>query len=102
MEGGNLEVLRHTDISALIATLKDAILGVDHDAPPNTHIYLHCSAGIHRTGFFAYILLRLMGFDAAAALNELAELRGVTANQVGDDRIKLAEGTVATLIKPTR
>jgi hypothetical protein len=40
MKGGNLEVLRHTDISALIATVKDAILGVDHDAPPNTHIYL--------------------------------------------------------------
>jgi hypothetical protein len=43
-----------------------------------------------------------MGFDAAAALNGLAELRGVTANQVGDDRIILAESTVATLIKPTR
>ncbi|WP_390914854.1 hypothetical protein [Pseudosulfitobacter sp. SM2401] len=43
-----------------------------------------------------------MGFDAASALNGLVELGGVTANQVGDDRIKLAESTVATLIKPTR
>ena len=86
MEGGNLEVLRQTDILSLVTSLKAAI-GDASDA----HVYLHCSAGIHRTGFLAYILLRLMGYDPAAALAALAALRAVTADQVGDERITLAE-----------
>ena len=94
MEGGNLEVLRQTDIASLIATLKQEI-GDRTDA----HIYLHCSAGIHRTGFLAYILLRLMGHDSGAAFVELGALRSVTADQVGDDRIRLAEEFVEKILK---
>ena len=92
MEGGNIEVLRGTDVHALVETLSAAIK--DTAAP---HIYLHCSAGIHRTGFFAYILLRLMGLEAQAATQRLAALRAVTAEQVTPERIELAE-TVALQI----
>lgn len=90
MEGGNLEVLRQTDILSLVATLKKQI-GNQEDA----HIYFHCSAGIHRTGFLVYILLRLMGHDCNTALVKLAHLRQITAEQVGEDRIELAENFVA-------
>ncbi|MCR9238191.1 MAG: tyrosine-protein phosphatase [Alphaproteobacteria bacterium] len=90
MEGGNLEVLRQTDILSLVATLKEAI-----EDQVDAHIYFHCSAGIHRTGFLVYILLRRMGHDRSTALLKLAELRQVTAEQVGDDRIELAEDFIA-------
>ena len=93
MEGGNLEVLRQTDIQELVSRLKSAMGDV-----VDAHVYLHCSAGIHRTGFFAYILLRLMGHDPTAALAALTALRQVTADQVGDERITLAEEVVASLI----
>jgi len=86
LEGGNLEVLRQSDVAGLVGTLRETI-GARTDA----HLYLHCSAGIHRTGFFAYILLRLMGFDPSNALCELGKLRPVTSDQVGDERTDLAE-----------
>ncbi|TAA45008.1 protein-tyrosine phosphatase family protein [Corallincola spongiicola] len=49
-------------------------------------IYIHCSAGIHRTGMIAYALLRYMGFNSSKSESLLADLRGVTANEVGDHR----------------
>lgn len=89
LEGGKLEILAQTDIQSLVTSLSEAVN--DH---VDAHIYLHCSAGIHRTGFFAYILLRLMGHDCTTALVELAALRPVTSAQVGEDRIALAEEIV--------
>ncbi len=92
-EGGRVEVLRDTDVAGLVETLCREISG-----EPEPRLYLHCSAGIHRTGFFAYLLLRLSGLDREAALSELASLRLVTAEQVGDERIDLAEEVLAALL----
>ena len=41
-------------------------------------VLLHCSAGIHRTGMFAYALLRCAGFGEGASLRRIAELRAHT------------------------
>ena len=51
------------------------------------HLVVHCSAGIHRTGMFGYALLRQCGLDQEAARAKLAELRQVTADGVGPDRL---------------
>jgi hypothetical protein len=51
-------------------------------------IYIHCSAGIHRTGMITYGLLRFMGFDATIAKALLHQLRPVTAEQVGEERLQ--------------
>jgi protein tyrosine/serine phosphatase len=61
-------------------------------------VYLHCSAGIHRTGFFATLLLRLMPMDAGDILSALAALRPVTAEQVGHDRVSLAVARAEALL----
>lgn len=50
-------------------------------------IFVHCSAGIHRTGMFGYALLRQLGLDPAAARAKLTELRPVTGDGVGEDRL---------------
>jgi protein-tyrosine phosphatase len=50
-------------------------------------IFIHCSAGIHRTGMFGYALLRHLGLDRAAARSKLTELRAVTGEGVGEDRL---------------
>ena len=54
-------------------------------------IYVHCSAGIHRTGMITYGLLRYMGKNEAEAKEMLQQLRPVTAAQVGDDRLQWGE-----------
>lgn len=86
IEGGNQEALRTTDLAGHVRALDAVMKEVE-----NPKIYLHCSAGIHRTGFFAYILLRVSGLDPDKALASLSDLRTVTSTQVGDERIALAE-----------
>lgn len=50
-------------------------------------VVVHCSAGIHRTGMFGYALLRQVGLSAEDARGKLVELRGVTSDGVGSDRL---------------
>lgn len=52
---------------------------------------IHCSAGIHRTGMFAYALLRTAGLDPDEATITLRRLRTITADGVGDHRLAWAE-----------
>jgi protein-tyrosine phosphatase len=54
-------------------------------------IVVHCSAGIHRTGMFGYALLRQLGLDPVTARAKLAELRTVTGEGVGDERLAWAD-----------
>jgi len=86
IDGGRLDILRQTD---LIGHFRSLMQAIGDEAEPR--LYFHCSAGIHRTGFFVYVLLRLMGRTCTDALAELANLRAVTSKQVGDERIKLAD-----------
>ena len=95
IEGGRLDILRSTDLAAHIEQLADAITATQSEKP---RIYVHCSAGIHRTGFFVYTLLRLQGLGRQQACTALRELRPVTAEQVGDERLDLADTMVADLV----
>eukprot|EP00959_Pyramimonas_sp_CCMP1952_P340988 7142887-Pyramimonas_sp.AAC.2 len=71
-------VLQLTD--ALIAMLKRGAF-----------VMIHCAAGIHRTGLMAFVILRRLGMPYKEAREFLRVLRPVTREQVGDDRIKIAE-----------
>ena len=51
------------------------------------YLYLHCSAGIHRTGMVTYALLRYMNFNAAEAFATLKALRELSSQEVGSDRL---------------
>lgn len=92
VEGGRLEVLRETDFAGHLETLAQAI-----ETEPRPKIYFHCSAGIHRTGFFVYLLLRARGMNRDSAYEALKALRPVTAEQVGEQRLDLADEMFATL-----
>lgn len=92
MAGGRLDVLRQIDVAGHLEQLAAAIA-----AEPEPRIYFHCSAGIHRTGFFVYILLRLRGANRDDGLEALHTLRPVTAEQVGAERLDLADEMIAAL-----
>ena len=51
-------------------------------------ILVHCSAGIHRTGMVSYALLRYVGLSQEQAKHTLRELRAVTAEGVGEARLR--------------
>src|SRR5262249_4815389 len=83
MPGASLEALRRIELEAMLSKLAESIA-----LATSPRIYLHCSAGIHRTGFLASVLLRLSHVpDIAGAL---LALRRVTAEQLGEDRLALA------------
>ena len=92
--GGRLEVLGQLNMPQLVCRLLDNL-----DPVSGNHIYIHCSAGIHRTGFAAYTILRLRGLTQIQALNELETMRKVTAAQLGAERVTLAETMVQAMIE---
>lgn len=53
-------------------------------------LYVHCAAGIHRTGMIGAALLYSLGLDDAQVSAALAQLRPVTAEGVGADRLAVA------------
>lgn len=56
-------------------------------------IYIHCSAGIHRTGMITYSFLRFIGYDQQEALLQLNAMRPTTKNGVGEERLSWGDST---------
>lgn len=54
-------------------------------------LFLHCSAGIHRTGMIAYGLLRYLGLSEAEGVSRLGRMRQVTIDGVTDARLEWGE-----------
>jgi protein-tyrosine phosphatase len=81
---------RTTELRPKLAELRAALAA-------GAKVVVHCSAGIHRTGMIGYALLRSLPLPATEARAKLAELRVVTAEGVGRDRMAwgdaLADGT---------
>ena len=49
-------------------------------------VFVHCSAGLHRTGMIAYAYFRQLGLDPAAAEAAIRELRELTAAELTRER----------------
>jgi protein-tyrosine phosphatase len=60
-------------------------------------IYLHCSAGIHRTGMISYAFLRYLGNDTDSSLELLKALRIKTSESVGEERVAWVDDVIGTL-----
>ncbi|KAJ9468756.1 hypothetical protein DIPPA_34648 [Diplonema papillatum] len=58
-------------------------------------VMVHCAAGIHRTGMFAYAVLRNLGYTPKAAVQSLKALRETTYNRVGAHRIQGVESLLS-------
>ena len=60
-------------------------------------LFIHCSAGIHRTGTILYTILRLCGESKDSALEAIKFIRIDTFNKCGNNRLNYAE---EYLVKP--
>lgn len=67
--------------------LREGFEQIRHILNGGARVFVHCSAGIHRTGMFAYGLLRHLGLNRDCARNILAQLRQLTVDGVGDARL---------------
>jgi protein-tyrosine phosphatase len=57
----------------------------------SVNLFIHCAAGLHRTGIVVYSLLRIFGETPESALQALEYIRSETRKEVGDKRIEFAE-----------
>ena len=71
---------RNKEIADLFLNLKNILKN-------EGKIYMHCSAGIHRTGMIANAFLQFLGYTKEESLKAIKKLREVTIDQVGDHRI---------------
>lgn len=74
---------RRPDIAAALGAMESAL-------GDGGRIYLHCSAGIHRTGMIAAALMFHLGRDETQTRAILAALRPLTAAEVGEARFEWA------------
>ena len=91
-------------------------IGIDHDSPPardhegpsskpaenpaiKPTVFLHCAAGLHRTGFFGFGLLRSVGLSPSQAFEVIRISRVETATDCGAHRMMIAERMVQNLKK---
>lgn len=83
---GSTKVLPARARPDLAATLDEIIDVLDSGA----RVYLHCAAGIHRTGMLSAALMFRLGCDESFVRTALTTLRPVTADGVGEARFDWA------------
>lgn len=81
---------RLAELAELFITMKDILEN-------KGKVYMHCSAGIHRTGMIGYAFLRFIGYDIENAKLELANLRINTSEGVGDHRMEWGDSIYKVL-----
>jgi len=73
------------------ASIDTLFLNLKQRLSEGAQLYVHCSAGIHRTGMIGAALLYSLGFDDAAVRKTLLELRPHTSEGVGEERLAVAK-----------
>lgn len=61
-------------------------------------LFVHCAAGLHRTGTILYCILRMFDESPETALKAIEIIRIDTRNKVGDDRINMAETVLVPVL----
>jgi hypothetical protein len=75
------------DDEKVLSNLKNSFDEIRSALNDGGKVYMHCSAGIHRTGMMANALLLYCGYAEDEALNLLGKLRLITQRNVGQDRL---------------
>lgn len=75
--------------------IADALRSMAEILRAGGRIYLHCSAGIHRTGMITAALLFHLGFDEHDVKALLTALRPLTATEMGTERFEWAQSFAA-------
>ena len=72
---------------APLTEVMEQFKGMEELLEQEARIYIHCSAGIHRTGMITYAFLRFLGSPPEEALQKISDLRKITADGATEARL---------------
>jgi protein-tyrosine phosphatase len=81
LSSGNPAEANEREARTMLKALRQALMG-------GAKVFVHCSAGIHRTGMITTALLRSLGMTREESSEVLRDLRHATADGVGHERVK--------------
>ena len=89
LRGANMAVFMNKEVQKMI--INNIIEILNQMKNNQLVIFMHCAAGIHRTGTILYTILRLCGESKDNAFNAIKFIRIDTFRKCGDNRLKYAE-----------
>ena len=92
LQGANLPYMQKPETQKLLINSIKILTQVLKNYSVN--LFIHCAAGIHRTGTVVYSLLRYFGESPDSALKALEYIRSETRKEVGQKRIEYAENLI--------
>lgn len=96
LPGANKRLLESNQVAW---NLKKGLLEAKRRLKQGEFLFVHCAAGIHRTGLFIYALLRICGLDQETTLEAVKSIRQVTYERCGKHRFELAEGVAGHILE---
>ncbi|KAL9647575.1 hypothetical protein ABK040_006931 [Willaertia magna] len=92
--GANINYLSKKETIELLLQYANQIISLLKSTEKKRNIVIHCSAGCHRTGIVAYLVLRMLGLNKTKARNALLLMRRETGVEVGQERMKLVDDNI--------
>lgn len=97
ISGANMSCLSHKKtMQIIIENLLELIVFLIFK---ETVLFVHCAAGLHRTGTIIYSILRCMNEDKESAMLAIKQIRAETFDKVGSERIKFAEEGIVPILQ---
>ena len=95
LTGANMAIFMNKNVQKMI--IDNLIFILNYMKNNKIVLFMHCAAGIHRTGTILYTILRLCGESKESALEAIKFIRLDTFRKCGENRFKYAE---EFLVKP--
>jgi len=92
LDGANIAYMKKKEV--LTRIVDGLFLVCQKLLTENLVLFIHCAAGLHRTGTVLYSLLRVFGETPESSFAALGIIREDTQREVGNERIRIAETVV--------
>ena len=89
LTGANMAVFMNKNVQKMI--IDNILFLINYMKNNKIVLFMHCAAGIHRTGTILYTILRLCEESIESALEAIKYIRIDTFRKCGDNRFKYAE-----------
>jgi len=92
LDGANIAYMKKKEV--LLRIVDGLYIVCQKLLTENINLFIHCAAGLHRTGTILYSILRIFGETPESAFSAIGIIREDTQREVGKERIKIAENVI--------